>query len=129
MRRQNITEAARLRNPPWRGDPELFLIPDFNFQKTVDSLYVKKNIDIYITGSNAYLLSGELATLLSGRYIEINMLPFSFAEFCEIKGGNEKDSLLATYQLDCIQKELHYMNRMNYFSGKYNNVFYNVPPL
>lgn len=68
-----------------------------DFQKTVDSLYVKKNIDIYITGSNAYLLSGELATLLSGRYIEINMLPLSFAEFCEIKGGNEKDSLLAEY--------------------------------
>lgn len=68
-----------------------------DFQKTVDSLYVKKNIDIYITGSNAYLLSGELATLLSGRYIEINMLPLSFAEFCEIKGGNDKDSLLAEY--------------------------------
>ena len=68
-----------------------------DFQKTVDSLYVKKNIDIYITGSNAYLLSGELATLLSGRYIEINMLPLSFAEFCEIKGGNDKDPLLAEY--------------------------------
>lgn len=68
-----------------------------DFQKTVDSLYVKKNIDIYITGSNAYLLSGELATLLSGRYIEINMLPLSFAEFCEIKGGNDKDPLLSEY--------------------------------
>ena len=43
------------------------------FQKTVDSLYIKDNFDIYITGSNAYLLSGELATLLSGRYIEIKM--------------------------------------------------------
>lgn len=68
-----------------------------DFQKAVDSLYVKKNIDIYITGSNAYLLSGELATLLSGRYIEINMLPLSFAEFCEMKGGHDKDSLLAEY--------------------------------
>lgn len=74
---------------------EIQRVPDF--QKTVDSLYVKKNIDIYITGSNAYLLSGELATLLSGRYIEINMLPLSFAEFCEIKGGDDKDSLLAEY--------------------------------
>lgn len=74
---------------------EIQRVPDF--QKTVDSLYVKKNIDIYITGSNAYLLSGELATLLSGRYIGINMLPLSFAEFCEIKGGNDKDSLLAEY--------------------------------
>ena len=68
-----------------------------DFQKTVDSLYVKNNIDIYITGSNAYLLSGELATLLSGRYIEINMLPLSFAEFCAIKSSNDKESLLAEY--------------------------------
>ena len=45
------------------------------------SLYIKKNCDVYITGSNAYLLSGELATLLSGRYIEIKMLPLSFKEY------------------------------------------------
>ena len=68
-----------------------------SFQKAVDSLYVKQNVDIYITGSNAYLLSGELATLLSGRYVEINMLPLSFAEFCEIKGDSDKDALLAEY--------------------------------
>ncbi|MCL2079009.1 MAG: ATP-binding protein [Oscillospiraceae bacterium] len=52
-----------------------------DFQKAIDSLYVKKNCDVYITGSNAYLLSGELATLLSGRYVEIKMLPLSFQEF------------------------------------------------
>lgn len=51
------------------------------FQKTVDSLYIKKNLDVYITGSNAYMLSGELATLLSGRYVEIKMLPLSFKEY------------------------------------------------
>ena len=51
------------------------------FQKAVDSLYIKKNVDVYITGSNAYLLSGELATLLSGRYVEIKMLPLSFREY------------------------------------------------
>lgn len=68
-----------------------------DFQKAVDSLYVKQNVDIYITGSNAYLLSGELATLLSGRYVEINMLPLSFAEFCELKGGSDWDTLLAEY--------------------------------
>ena len=68
-----------------------------NFQKAVDSLYVKKNVDVYITGSNAYLLSGELATLLSGRYIEINMLPLSFAEFCELRSGGDKDALFAEY--------------------------------
>ena len=52
-----------------------------DFQKAVDSLYIKENIDVYITGSNAYLLSGELATLLSGRYVEIKMLPLSFKEY------------------------------------------------
>ena len=44
------------------------------FQKAVDALYIKKNCDVYITGSNAYLLSGELATLLSGRYVEIKIV-------------------------------------------------------
>lgn len=52
-----------------------------DFQKAVDALFIKKNCDVYITGSNAFLLSGELATLLSGRYIEIRMLPLSFKEF------------------------------------------------
>jgi hypothetical protein len=51
------------------------------FQRVVDSLFIRKNIDLYITGSNARLLSGELATLLSGRYIEIPMLPLSFQEY------------------------------------------------
>ena len=52
-----------------------------SFEKLVDALFVKQGIDIYITGSNAYLLSSELGTLLSGRYISINMHPFSFAEY------------------------------------------------
>lgn len=52
-----------------------------SFEKLVDSLYVRKNIDLYITGSNAYLLSSELATLLTGRYIAINLHPFSFVEY------------------------------------------------
>jgi predicted AAA+ superfamily ATPase len=53
------------------------------FQRLVDSLYIKKNCDVYITGSNAYLLSGELATLLTGRYIETSILPLQFIEFYE----------------------------------------------
>lgn len=53
-----------------------------DFQRVVDSLFLNENLDLYITGSNAYLLSGELATLLSGRYITIEMLPLSFKEFC-----------------------------------------------
>ena len=58
---------------------EVQLVPQF--EKLVDALFVKKNIDLYITGSNAYLLSSELATLLSGRYIAINLHPYSFAEY------------------------------------------------
>lgn len=54
-----------------------------NFEKAVDSLFIKENCDVYITGSNAYFMSGELATLLSGRYVELKMLPFSFSEFSE----------------------------------------------
>ncbi|MCA6084992.1 ATP-binding protein [Candidatus Endomicrobiellum agilis] len=52
-----------------------------NFQKVVDSLYIKKNVDLYVTGSNAYMFSGQIATLLSGRYVEIPMLPLSFKEY------------------------------------------------
>ena len=51
------------------------------FQRLVDSLYIKPNVDVYITGSNAYMLSGELATLLTGRYVEINVLPLQFSEY------------------------------------------------
>mgnify|MGYP002626905906 CR=1 FL=1 len=60
------------------------------FQKAVDSLYIKKNVDVYITGSNAYLLSGELATLLSGRYVEIKMLPLSFKEYLSAFDNSDK---------------------------------------
>lgn len=56
-----------------------------DFQRVVDSFYLRKNIDLYITGSNANLLSGDLATMLSGRYVAIEMLPLSFGEFVEAK--------------------------------------------
>lgn len=67
-----------------------------NFQKAVDSLFIKKNCDVYITGSNAYLLSGELATLLSGRYVEIKMLPLSFREY--VSAFPENSSIDRLYQ-------------------------------
>jgi predicted AAA+ superfamily ATPase len=54
-----------------------------NYEKAISSLYLNKNLDIYITGSNAYMLSGELATKLTARYIKIDMLPLSFMEFSE----------------------------------------------
>ena len=61
-----------------------------DFHKVVDSLFIKKNVDLYITGSNAYLLSSEIATLISGRHIEIKMLPLSFKEYVS-SSGNELD--------------------------------------
>ncbi len=67
------------------------------FQKAVDGLYIKKNVDVYITGSNAYLLSGELATLLSGRYIEIKMLPLSFKEYVTAFDDNNYQQLFLNY--------------------------------
>lgn len=69
------------------------------FEKVVDSLFIKKNCDVYITGSNAYLLSGELATFLSGRYIQIDMLPFSFKEYYEAtkESGKSKREIFDSY--------------------------------
>ena len=67
-------------------------VPDF--QKAIDSLQVRQNIDLYITGSNACLLSGTLATLLSGRYVEIRMLPFSFAEYVAAHEGEASQTRL-----------------------------------
>lgn len=75
---------------------EVQLVP--HFEKLVDALYVKKDIDLYITGSNAYLLSSELSTLLSGRYIAINLHPFSFAEYVSaFPNENDKGRLFRQY--------------------------------
>lgn len=70
-------------------------IPEF--QKAVDGLYIQKNVDLYITGSNAHLLSGELATLLSGRYVEIKMLPLSFKEYCSALPNENIDRVYQKY--------------------------------
>ena len=67
-----------------------------NWPEVIDSLYLRDNIDIYITGSNAYLLSSEIATLISGRYIEIQMLPLSFKEYVTARGG--EDNLARRYR-------------------------------
>ncbi len=69
---------------------EIQVVP--SFQKVVDSLFLRDDVDLYITGSNAYLLSGELATLLSGRYVEVQMLPLSFAEYFSLVGGDKREA-------------------------------------
>lgn len=63
-----------------------------DFQRVVDALFIKEGIDLYVTGSNAYMLSSELATLLSGRYVSIEMLPLSFAEYVSWTGGRSDSS-------------------------------------
>lgn len=68
-----------------------------HFEKAVDALYVQENCDVYVTGSNSRLLSGELATLLSGRYIEIKMQPLSFAEFASAHAGVSPERLYVRY--------------------------------
>lgn len=69
-----------------------------NFAKVADSLYIKKNVDLYITGSNAYMLSSEIATHISGRYVQIEMLPFSFKEYMESTGNmSERDIKYTEY--------------------------------
>ena len=67
------------------------------FPAVIDSIYIRPNVDIYITGSNANLLSHEIATMLSGRYVEIRMLPLSFREFVEMRGENDYSRLYAQY--------------------------------
>lgn len=58
------------------------------FEKLVDGLATLKGVDVYVTGSNAYMLSGDLATYLSGRYVEIHMQPYSFREYCDARRAN-----------------------------------------
>ena len=97
------------------------------FEKVVDSLYVKQGTDIYITGSNAYMLSGDLATLLSGRYVEISMLPFSFKEYLEYHPSEDKASALAAYMSDggfpYISVMEHSKSKTDmYIEGIYNTI-------
>ena len=69
-----------------------------NYADVVDSLFVKENVDLYITGSNAYLLSSEIATLLSGRYVELQLLPLSFKEYVNATGNaNDLERKYADY--------------------------------
>lgn len=97
-----------------------------SFEKVVDSLHVKENIDIYITGSNAYMLSGNLATLLTGRYVEISMLPLSFKEYVKIT-GIQKEQAFSEYMKTGGFPYIAVMDRTDekveiYLEGIYNTV-------
>lgn len=99
-----------------------------NFQEAVDSLFVKDNIDIYITGSNAHMLSGELATLLSGRYITIEMLPLSFEEYLEGVGNDNIERKYRDYLRYgsfpfILQFKGNEEQIRNYLDGLYNTIF------
>lgn len=97
-----------------------------SFQKAVDSLFIKENTDIYITGSNAYLLSGDLATLLTGRYVEISLLPLSFVEYLECSGETGEQALASYMKFGGFP----YLSQMEntvekvdtYLEGIYNTV-------
>ncbi len=96
------------------------------YEKVVDSLYVKDNIDIYITGSNAYMLSGDLATLLTGRYVEIKMVPLSFKEFLELT-ESDKENGFSEYMRCGSMPYIAKMERTDekietYLEGIYNTV-------
>ncbi|MEG0823623.1 MAG: ATP-binding protein [Erysipelotrichaceae bacterium] len=98
-----------------------------NFQKAVDWLYTEKNVDLYITGSNAFLLSGELATLLSGRYVEIKMLPLSFKEYVSYFQENHNNAeLYANYLQNSSFPGTLELNRnkdiKNYLEGIYDSI-------
>ena len=101
------------------------------FQKAVNSLFLKKNVDLYITGSNAHMLSGELATLLSGRYVEIQLLPLSFKEYLSAFSGRKplsgryRDYLLGSsfpYTLELAGREDSKKQIQNYLGGIYSTI-------
>ena len=105
---------------------EIQNVPEY--QKAIDGLYIMDNVDLYITGSNAYFMSGELATLLSGRYIEIEMMPLSFKEY--ISAFPQQQDLSVLYRQYIENGSFPYITKLDdnkdqirdYLSGIYNTV-------
>lgn len=104
------------------------------FEKVVDSLFLKDNCDVYITGSNAYFMSGELATVLTGRYVELKMLPLSFKEFCSGLEDTENMSNAQKFNLYIEQGSFPYLLKYkrskndvrDYLRDIYNSVLLNI---
>jgi predicted AAA+ superfamily ATPase len=99
------------------------------FERVVDSLFLKTNVDLYITGSNAYFLSGEIATLLTGRYVELKILPLSFAEFVAWHKQNNQVSAAADLFNKYLESSLPYtlftdnsQERNEYLQGVYSTI-------
>ncbi len=105
---------------------EIQQVPEF--ERVISSLFTRKNVDIYITGSNANMLSSELATLLSGRYVEISMLPFSLKEYASARGEYfSKQELYNEYLLTssfpyAIELRHDYELVRGYLEGVFNTV-------
>ena len=105
------------------------------YEKAVDSLFLKENCDVYITGSNAYFLSGELATMLSGRYVELQMLPLSFREFSTGLKGTQREGLSNAEKFNqyielssfpyVLRFELNKREAREYMQGLYDTVLLN----
>lgn len=121
-----VKERLAIGKPTYVFLDEIQNVSDFPI--VVDSLFIRKNVDLYITGSNAYMLSGDIATLLSGRYVEIEMLPLSFREYVHSKGDSkalsrqyteylENSSFPYTIEYDGDQKQIY-----DYLNGIYNTV-------
>ena len=103
-----------------------------SYEKAVDSLFLIKNCDIYITGSNGYLLSGELATLLTGRFVELSMMPLSFKEFCgSLNDENMTDTEKLNRYIKCgsfpytASYGFEEENSLEYMRGIYNTILLN----
>lgn len=98
------------------------------YERAVDGLFIRKNVDLYLTGSNARMLSGEIATLLSGRYVEIPMLPLSFKEYCS--AFSKADESRRLYRDYLVNSSFPYTLELNgnrelirdYLGGVYNTI-------
>lgn len=99
-----------------------------DFPKVIDSLYIKRNVDIYVTGSNAYMLSSEIATLISGRYVQIEMLPLSFKEYVESTGSISDRGIKYTEYLEnssfpyALELKGHPNEIREYLDGIFNTI-------
>lgn len=99
-----------------------------NFPDVVNGLFIKKDIDLYLTGSNAYMLSSEIATLISGRYVEIKMLPLSFKEYINATGGENhlEESYRQYIELSSLPYALDLKNNPgelhDYLNGVYSTI-------